>query len=126
MGPGSRLRSRAGPERAVLWFTALTALVTAVISASCRRSRRPTATARGSSRRSRAFPQARWHGLRRLLVATEVALCSTSVTAALLLHSFVNVLKVDKGFVSERVLAVDLSLPERSYLWRRSRIFTTS
>jgi predicted permease len=50
------------------------------------------------------------------LVAVEAALtCGLAIVAGLLLHSFVNVLQVDTGFRSEQVLAVDLSLPRRSY-----------
>jgi hypothetical protein len=50
------------------------------------------------------------------LIALETALtCSLAIVAGLLLHSFFNVLHVDKGFTAERVLAVDLSLPRRSY-----------
>jgi predicted permease len=50
------------------------------------------------------------------LVALETALtCGLAIVAGLLLHSFFNVLQVDKGFRAEQVLAVDLSLPRRSY-----------
>ncbi|MGH9163736.1 MAG: ADOP family duplicated permease [Vicinamibacteraceae bacterium] len=50
------------------------------------------------------------------LVALETAFtCGLAIVACLLLHSFVNVLHVDKGFRTEQVLAVDLSLPSRSY-----------
>jgi predicted permease len=41
--------------------------------------------------------------------------CGLAVVAGVLLHSFVNVLQVDKGFTAERVLAVDLLLPRQSY-----------
>jgi predicted permease len=59
--------------------------------------------------------------VRRTLVAVEVALCTALLmVAGLLLHSFVNVLRVDKGFVAERVLSVELSLPGRGY--ERARV----
>ena len=108
----------AGLNPPVLLFTALTALVTAVVvgivPALATEYRDPHDDLRAGSR---AFTSGTpgMH-LRRLLVATEVALCSClMVTAGLLLHSFVNVLNVEKGFVSERVLAVDLLLPARVY-----------
>ena len=108
----------AGLNPPVLLFTALTALVTAVmvgiVPAFATAYRDPQEDLRAGSR---AFTSgAPGMHLRRLLVATEVALCSClMVTAGLLLHSFVNVMNVEKGFVSERVLAVDLSLPARGY-----------
>lgn len=58
------------------------------------------------------------HGTRfgQALVALETALtCGLAIVAGLLLHSFSNMLQVDKGFKAEQVLAVDLSLPRRSY-----------
>jgi predicted permease len=42
--------------------------------------------------------------------------------AGLLLHSFVNVTNVDKGFAVERVLSADLSLPQRTYQSAEQRI----
>lgn len=49
--------------------------------------------------------------LRKVLVGVDVALAAMLLaTAGLLLHSFVNVLGVDRGYDVERVLAVDLSL----------------
>jgi predicted permease len=62
--------------------------------------------------------------LRRVLVAVEVALCTALLmVAGLLLHSFVNVVRVDKGFVAERVLSIDLSLPGQSYARARAAQF---
>jgi predicted permease len=50
------------------------------------------------------------------LVAVEAALtCALAIVAGLLVHSFVNVLQADMGFRAGQVLAVDLSLPRRSY-----------
>jgi predicted permease len=59
-------------------------------------------TALGGSRATR---------VRRLLVGVEMALGTALLaSAALLLHSFVNVIRADRGYEVERVLAVDLSL----------------
>jgi predicted permease len=54
--------------------------------------------------------------LRNLLVSVEVGLSTALlVTAGLLTASFVRVMRVDKGFDVERVLALDLSLPSTRY-----------
>ncbi len=61
---------------------------------------------------------------RRVLVAAEVALCTGLLaTAGLLLHSFVNVMGVDRGFTVERILAVDFQLPQRKYAPARAAVF---
>lgn len=53
--------------------------------------------------------------VRRALVMAEVALCTALLmVSALLLRSFVNLVTVDPGFESARVLSLDLALsPER-------------
>jgi predicted permease len=62
--------------------------------------------------------------LRRVLVTVEVALSTgLLVVAGLLLHSFVKVMNVDKGFVVERILAADLSLPGKLYSADRMAAF---
>jgi predicted permease len=54
--------------------------------------------------------------LHRVLVTVEVALSTALLAAAgLLLHSFVNVMNVDRGFAVERIVAVDLALPPNQY-----------
>jgi predicted permease len=61
--------------------------------------------------------------LRKLLVTLEAALSTALLAAAgLLLHSFVNVTGVQKGFTVERVLSADLSLPQRTYASPQQRI----
>jgi predicted permease len=60
----------------------------------------------------------------RMLVGAQVALATALLLfAALLLHSFVNVVQVDAGFAVERVLAVDLSLPAQEYTRARTVAF---
>src|SRR6185369_13223581 len=50
--------------------------------------------------------------LHRVLVTVEVALSTALLAgAALLLHSFVKVMSIDRGFAVERIVAVDLALP---------------
>jgi putative ABC transport system permease protein len=52
--------------------------------------------------------------VRALLVSVEVALCAVSLIASgLLVHSFVTLLRVDRGFEARRVATVDLTLPAR-------------
>jgi putative ABC transport system permease protein len=60
---------------------------------------------------------------RRLLVGIEMALGTALLaSAALLVHSFINVMRVDRGYDVERILAVDLSLFGQRYETPPSRI----
>jgi len=55
-------------------------------------------------------------GLRRLLIASEVALSTIClVVAGLLLHSFVRLTHVDKGFRTDHAISVSLGLPLARY-----------
>ena len=60
--------------------------------------------------------------LRRMLVAIETALATLLLgSAGLLLHSFVNVTRADRGYFVERVLTVDLSLFGQQYASAKGR-----
>jgi putative ABC transport system permease protein len=60
---------------------------------------------------------------RQLLVGVEIALGTALLASAgLLLHSFVKVMRADRGYQVERVLAVDLSLFGRRYSADDSRV----
>jgi putative ABC transport system permease protein len=60
---------------------------------------------------------------RRLLVGTEMALGTVLLAStALLLHSFVKIMRADRGYEVERVLAVDLSLFGERYAAAESRV----
>ncbi|MEO8126797.1 MAG: ABC transporter permease, partial [Bryobacteraceae bacterium] len=54
--------------------------------------------------------------MRSVLVSAEVALSTVLLIAAgLLLHSFVRLMKIDKGFETESTLAADIMLPGNRY-----------
>lgn len=60
---------------------------------------------------------------RATLLAVQVALSVTLLAAATLLAaSFVRVLRVDRGFVPDHVLAVDVTLPGARYAARQPRV----
>ncbi|HEY2019016.1 MAG TPA: ABC transporter permease [Bryobacteraceae bacterium] len=108
----------------VLWFTSAIALLTGMLFGLIP----AIETFRGELHEdlkegSRGFTDGIRAGrLRRVLVTVEVALSTALLAAAgLLLHSFVNVVNSDKGFAVERILAVDLSLPQKNYTGAQQR-----
>ena len=120
---GVRTASLSGP---VLWFTALASLATSVafgLIPALQTARRDLhGNLKEGSRGSTA--SLRSGRMRRLLVAVEVALSTGLLAVAgLLLHSFVRVLNVDRGFTVERILAADLALPEKQYTGDRPSFF---
>ena len=63
-------------------------------------------------------------GTRRILVAAEVALAMALLAVAgLLLHSFVRVMNIDKGFAVERIVSAELALPAQRYNDSRALAF---
>jgi putative ABC transport system permease protein len=57
------------------------------------------------------------------MVSVQIALGTTLLTSAgLLLHSFVRLSRVDRGYEIERTLALDLALPGRSYSTHEQRV----
>ena len=61
--------------------------------------------------------------IRQILVATEMALGTVLlISAGLLLHSFVNVTGIDRGYEVERVLTVDLALSGPRYAGDAKRV----
>jgi predicted permease len=115
-----------GLSAPVLWFTALASLATGAafgLIPALQTARRDLHENLKDG--SRGATSGRRSGrLRRVLVAVEVALSTGLLAVAgLLLHSFVQVMNVDKGFSAERVLAVDLALPEKQYDGPRPAVF---
>ena len=119
MAPGDLMGVRgAGLNAAVLWFAALASLATGLafgLIPAWQTARRDLHE--NLKEGSRAATSGRRSGrLRRTLVAVEVALSTGLLAVAgLLLHSFVRVMNVDKGFNAERVIAADLDLPEKHF-----------
>ncbi len=74
---------------------------------------RPIAVVKSGTRSTEGRAAGR---LRAFLIAVEVGLCTLCLVAGgLLLRSFVNLFEVDKGFTAERVVTVNLSLPDTRY-----------
>ena len=119
--PAARSSQLSGP---VLLFTVIVALATGIAFGLA-----PAfEAARGGlceNLASRGAASGRRAGrVRRALVVVEVALSTALlVGAGLLLHSFVNVMNVDKGFAVERILAADLSLSGKQYSRERGIAF---
>jgi predicted permease len=112
-GPGDlRLFAEPHLSASVLWFAIAASLATGIASA--------VFPAWQSFRKNGVSYTAR---LRQILVGVEIALgTGLLASAALLLHSFVNVMGADRGYQIERSFAVDLSLFGQSYSSAKSRV----
>ena len=125
LAPADSLALQSSPLNGpVLLFAVFMAVITSVVFGLVPAS----AVARGDLHQhlsSRGAVSGRRTGrLRRVLVAVEVALSTgLLVVASLLLHSFVKVMNVDKGFAVERILAADLSLSNKQYSRERGIAF---
>ena len=97
-----------------LSITVLTGLLFGILPA-LRLARSEPAGALRSGGRS-LTENARGLQMRSVLVSAEVALSTVLLIAAgLLLHSFVRLIKIDKGFETESVVAADIMLPGTRY-----------
>jgi putative ABC transport system permease protein len=96
----------------VLWFAIAASLATGIASA--------VFPAWQSFRKNGVSQTGR---LRQILVGVEIALGTALLASAgLLLHSFVNVMSADRGYRTERLFAVDLSLFGQNYSSGESRV----
>ncbi|MGD0201817.1 MAG: ABC transporter permease [Bryobacteraceae bacterium] len=119
--PAARSSQLSGP---VLLFTVIVALATGIAFGlapafeAARGGLYENLASRGAASGRRAGR------VRRVLVVVEVALSTALLAGAgLLLHSFVNVMNVNKGFAVERILAADLSLSGKQYSRERGIAF---
>ena len=126
LGPGDLpMLQRVGVNAPVLWFTSAIGLLTGLgfgLLPALESMRLDLAE--DLKEGARGFTEGPHSGrLRKVLVTMEAALSTALLAAAgLLLHSFVNVTNVQKGFTVERVLSADLSLPQRTYQNAQQRI----
>src|SRR5207237_1322281 len=112
-----------GIDRSVLWFAALLSAVTGIgfgIVPAFQVSRSDAGeTLKGTT----GGPDPRGGRTRQILVASEVALSLLLLAGAGLLgRTVVNLERVDVGFVTERTLAMEVSLPDTRYSTDAARI----
>jgi predicted permease len=117
-GPDVALLREAGISTPVLLFAVLASMLTGVacgmVPAFQAYRRDPGTTLQEGSRGS--LGGARASSFRQALVGVEMALGTALLaSAALLLHSFVNVMNADRGYEVQNVLAVDLALSGERY-----------
>ena len=134
---GSTLLAAHGPEDVrlladarvnlpVLLFAITASLITGIVCGvfpAWQTCRKDAASALQEGARA-SFGGARAARFRQVLVAVEMALGTALLASAgLLLHSFVNVMRADRGYQVERVLAVDLSLFGKRYSAGQGTVF---
>jgi predicted permease len=117
-GPDVALLREAGISAPVLLFAVLASMLTGVacgmVPAFQAYRRDPGTMLQEGSRGS--LGGARASSFRQALVGVEMALGTALLaSAALLLHSFVNVMNADRGYEVQNVLAVDLALSGERY-----------
>jgi predicted permease len=117
-GPDVALLREAGISTPVLLFAVLASMLTGLacgmVPAFQAYRRDPGAMLQEGSRGS--LGGARASSFRQALVGVEIALGTALLaSAALLLHSFVNVMNADRGYDVQNVLAVDLALSGERY-----------
>lgn len=106
-----------------LLLTLLTAVVAGILPALRLSSAEPADALRSGGRSGTEGAQG--IRLRSLLVTAEVGLSAMLlIGAGLLLHSFVRLMKLDKGFDTTRVLAADITLPAARYQEETQRVKT--
>jgi predicted permease len=113
-----RLLTRAEPNVPMLFFALLIALVTAIVCGAFPAwqvfRRNPAGALREGGRSG--FGGKRAGLLRQILIGVQMCLgTALLLTAALLLHSFVNVLRADRGYDIERILALDVTISGSRY-----------
>jgi predicted permease len=115
-GPG--LGGLAAPRLSlpVLLFAALLTVVTAIVFGVLPSLRRTRPDLSDSLRQGERGGTGRRGAARALLGAAEIALAVVLVAGAtLLIRSFQNLLRIDPGFNTERVLSLRISLPDNVY-----------
>jgi putative ABC transport system permease protein len=109
----------------VMWFAGALSIMTGLAVAVLPALRVASRDLQGLLRASSAAVASERSGMsaRNTLVAVQVGLSVTLlVVTALLTTSLLRVLRVDTGFVTERVLAVDISLPAVRYAQEPTRL----
>jgi hypothetical protein len=116
-GPDVALLRDAGINTPVLLFAVLTSVLTGVACGMVPAFRRLEEIQRRCCRKAQGLARRRSRGAPESAVGRRRDGAGTALlaSAALLLHSFVNVMDADRGYHVENLLAVDLALSEDRY-----------